>query len=75
MPAVTTPPRAPRHPHEHTEHGVPRPDPYHWMRDRDSPDLLAHLAAERAWYDSATGHLSSLVDALRSEMTAPSPRY
>ena len=26
-----TPPVAPREPFEHTEHGVARPDPYHWM--------------------------------------------
>ena len=25
------PPEAPREPFEHTEHGVARPDPYHWM--------------------------------------------
>jgi oligopeptidase B len=52
---------------------VRRPDPYHWMRDLDSPDLLAHLVAERGWYSSATGHLSSLVESLRSEMTRRVP--
>ena len=50
-----------------------RPDPYHWMRDRESAELLAHLEAERAWYDSATGHLGSLVDTLRQEMLARLP--
>ena len=43
------------------------------MRDRTSPDLLAHLDAERAWYESATGHLSSLVESLLSEMTSRVP--
>lgn len=43
------------------------------MRDRASPDLIAHLLAERAWYESATGHLSSLVETLRSEMTSRVP--
>jgi oligopeptidase B len=74
VPAVTSPPRATQQPHEHTEHGVRRPDPYHWMRDVDSPDLLAHLVAERLWYESATGHLSSLGETLRSEMTGRVPR-
>ena len=60
-------------PHEHTEHGVRRPDPYHWMRDVGSADFLAHLAAERRWYESATGHLSSLAESLRSEMTGRVP--
>jgi oligopeptidase B len=43
------------------------------MRSTDSPELLAHLAAERHWYESATGHLSSFVDALRSEMKSRVP--
>ena len=60
-------------PHEHTEHGVQRPDPYHWMRDHESPELLAYLANERRWYETATGHLSPLIDALRSEMKSRVP--
>jgi oligopeptidase B len=43
------------------------------MRNRSSPDLLAHLVAERSWYESATGHLSSLVESLLSEMTSRIP--
>ncbi len=43
------------------------------MRDLASPALLAHLDAERRWYDSATGHLLSLVRKLRSEMTSRVP--
>ena len=77
MPAVTStvpgPPIAPELPHEHTEHGVVRTDPYHWMRDHESPDLLAYLANERRWYESATGHLSPLIDAMRSEMKSRVP--
>ncbi len=73
MPRVTTPPQAPREPHEHTEHGVLRSDPYHWMRRTDDPALLAHLEAERLWYDTATGHLNSLVETLRSEMLSRVP--
>ncbi len=77
MPSVinqaTSPPQAPREPHEHTEHGVVRADAYHWMRRIDSPALLVHLEAERLWYDTATGHLSSLVETLRSEMLGRVP--
>ena len=43
------------------------------MRRADSPDLVAHLVAERRWYESATGHLSSFVDTLRSEMKSKVP--
>jgi oligopeptidase B len=43
------------------------------MRDVGSPDVLAHLAAERSWFDTATGHLDSLVGSLRAEMNARVP--
>ena len=66
------PPEARREPFEHREHGVARPDPYHWMRD-DTPELLAHLAAERGFYDSACAHLHSLVSTLRAEMVSRLP--
>lgn len=73
MPSVSTPPQAPREPYEHTEHGVVRPDPYHWMRNTEDPRLLAHLEAERLWYDTASGHLNSLVETLQSEMLGRVP--
>lgn len=43
------------------------------MRRVDDPAFLSHLATERRWYDSATGHLSPLVDELATEMTARVP--
>ena len=61
-----------REPFEHREHGVSRPDPYHWMR-HTTPELLAHLAAERGFYDSACAHLHSLVSTLRAEMVSRLP--
>ncbi len=67
------PPEAPRRPFEHTEHGVVRPDPYQWLRDVGAPDVLAHLATERSFYDIATGHVASLVEELRSEMVQRTP--
>ena len=71
---VETPPEAPRRPYDHTEHGVTRPDPYHWMRDVDSPELVSHLVAERTWYDASTGHLGPLIDSLRAAMATRVPR-
>ena len=38
-----------------------------------TPPLLAHLAAERAFYDSACAHLDSLVSTLRAEMVSRLP--
>jgi oligopeptidase B len=69
----TGPPQAPREPHEHVEHGVVRSDPYFWMRRVESAELRTHLEAERLWYDTATGHLSSLVETVRSEMLGRVP--
>lgn len=63
---------APREPFEHTEHGVVRSDPYHWM-GTTTPGLLDHLALERSFYDSSCAHLGSLVSDLTDEMTARVP--
>ncbi|HEX5861018.1 MAG TPA: oligopeptidase B, partial [Nocardioides sp.] len=70
---MTSPPEAPRRPHQHTEHGVVRDDPYHWLRDAGASEVLAHLAAERRWYDVATGHLSSLTEDLLAETVRRTP--
>lgn len=67
-----TPPAAPQVPYEHTEHGVSRPDPYRWMAD-GGDRLLAHLAAERGFYDSSTAHLAPLVAELTAEMVGRVP--
>ena len=70
------PPVARRAPHDHVLHGVTRPDPYAWMSPADGehpPELLAHLAAERGWYDVATSHLFSWASVVRSEMVARVP--
>jgi oligopeptidase B len=72
VPRPTTPPTAPRTPYTHTEHGVRRPDPYHWMRG-DADRLLEHLVAERAFYDASCVHLDSLTSALRAEMLSRLP--
>jgi len=72
VPTPTGPPSAAREPYEHVAHGVRRSDPYHWMRRLDA-GVLAHLTAERVWYDAATAHLSPLVRTLRAEMTGRVP--
>ncbi len=64
----SAPPKAPEQPHDHTEHGVTRHDPWFWMHEAEAPAVRDHLRAERAWYDAAVAHLHSLVADLRSEM-------
>ncbi len=44
-----------------------RSDPWAWMAE-ETPALLAHLAAERAWYETSCAHLRYLVSTLRAEM-------
>jgi len=43
------------------------------MRDRDDPDLLAYLNAERAYYDATTASLDPLRQQLLAEMVARVP--
>jgi oligopeptidase B len=75
MPArpALEPPAAPRTADAHTEHGVVRPDPYRWLADVDDPAVLAHLTAERAFYDASCSHLEPLTSALRAEMLSRLP--
>jgi oligopeptidase B len=58
---------APREPFEHAEHGVTRPDPYHWMH-AGTPALIEYLSAERSFHGSVVAHLHPLVSTLESEM-------
>ncbi|MFN8195131.1 MAG: prolyl oligopeptidase family serine peptidase [Nocardioidaceae bacterium] len=70
MTSTPQPPQARAEAFAHTEHGVTRPDPYAWMRESDSPEVIAHLVAERAFFDVSCTHLNSLVAALQAEMVS-----
>ena len=76
-PTPTGPPsRAPHEPHEHVAHGVraTRSVPLDAPPSRRAPpELLAHLAAEREWYDVATGHLGPLVHGAALRDDGPGP--
>jgi oligopeptidase B len=71
--AGTLPPVAARREVVHELHGVERVDAYAWLRDTASPDVMAHLEAERAYYDVATQHLRPNVKTLSQEMSARLP--
>ena len=51
---MPSPPLAEQQPHIHTEHGVERPDPYYWLRDRKNPKVIAYLEAENAYVAKQT---------------------
>ena len=70
---VSGPPPAPRMPYTRTEHGVARSDPYHWLAAVGDPAVLAHLTAERAFYDASSLHLEPLTSALRAAMLSRLP--
>ena len=71
----TTPPVATRKPHSFTHHGVTVDDPYAWLRDPGypevtDPEILAHLAAENAWFEARMAPHQPLIDGLFTEMRA-----
>jgi oligopeptidase B len=51
------------------EHDV-RIDPWFWLRERDDPEVLAHLEAENAYTREAVAHLSGLRRALYDEIVS-----
>ncbi len=77
IPSSSTDPQPPVAPLGHTVHslhGVERLDPYAWMRDTSTPDALAYLAAERAYYDAASATLVPFAAELAEEMIARLPQ-
>ena len=69
------PPVAQKRPFTYSRHGITVEDPYAWLRDAgypvvDDADVLAHLAAENAWFESQMAPHEPLVDELFTEMRA-----
>ncbi|MGD9956723.1 MAG: hypothetical protein AB7V23_11690, partial [Candidatus Nanopelagicales bacterium] len=54
-------------------HGTEGVDPYSWIADPDDPEVLAHLGAERGYYDARTSGLAGVRDVLAAEMRARLP--
>jgi oligopeptidase B len=49
-------------------HGYVRRDEFHWLRDRDDPDVMAYLRAENAYADSMLSSSRKLREKLYREM-------
>ena len=64
----TAPPTAARRPVTTTHHGHERTDEYDWLRDKDDPEVIAHLEAENAWTAARTEHLAGLRAAIFDEI-------
>jgi oligopeptidase B len=61
-------PAAPKRPHEIVQHGQKRIDDYYWMRDKDDPETLKYLRAEKDYLEEAMRHTEPLQERLFSEM-------
>lgn len=64
------PPVAKRGNHRREHHGDVFIDPYEWLRDKDDPEVIAHLEAENAYTDDATAHLEPLRQKIFDEIKA-----
>ncbi|NLS09775.1 S9 family peptidase [Nesterenkonia sp. MY13] len=63
-----TPPQAKKVPTQRTHHGDTVTDPYEWLRDKESPEVIEHLHAENAYTESVTSDQESLRQAIFDEI-------
>ena len=64
------PPVAKRGNHRREHHGDVFIDPYEWLRDKENPEVIAHLEAENAYAEVATAHLEPLRQKIFDEIKA-----
>ena len=62
------PPVAAKRPSTRAFHGREFVDDYEWLRDKDNPEVVAHLEAENAYTDAQTSAWSGLVDDVYNEI-------
>ncbi len=66
--ATPKPPRAREVAHPRVLHGDRFDDRWFWLRERDSPEVLAHLAAENAYAEAMTAASRPLAEQLYGEL-------
>src|SRR3954464_4328980 len=67
-PAVAVPPVAARKPKVLTKFGDRRVDPYFWLREKESPEVIAYLEAENAYASAVMQPLEAFREKLYGEM-------
>jgi oligopeptidase B len=67
-PNVAKPPVAARKAKTVGLHGDKIEDPYFWLREKENPELLAHLKAENAYTDAVMAPFKRFEDSLYQEM-------
>ena len=67
---MTTPAphRLPAGPQPSPRHGDDRVDEWYWLREKDSPEVIAHLEAENAYTEALTAHTAKLRETLFEEI-------
>ena len=65
---MLNPPTAAQRPHAITRHGDTRVDPYYWLMDRESEEVLSYLRAENEYLAQELAPLKTLEDELFSEI-------
>ncbi|GAB2498315.1 S9 family peptidase [Promicromonospora xylanilytica] len=65
---ATTPPSTARRPTARTFHGDTVTDDYEWLRQKDDPEVVAHLEAQNAWTLARQEHLAPLRQTLFDEI-------
>jgi oligopeptidase B len=63
-----TPPVAPRKDHTQVWHGRTFVDPYYWLREKSSPEVVKYLETENAYTEATTADLKPFTEALYAEM-------
>ncbi len=63
-------PVAQKIPEKLAKHGDIRTDYYYWMKDRENPEVIAHLQAENVYYNTLTAHTKDFQNRLFDEMKA-----
>ncbi|HSH08970.1 MAG TPA: hypothetical protein VK995_01185, partial [Oceanipulchritudo sp.] len=62
------PPQALEFPVKHRDHDFVREDPWHWLREREDPRVLAHLEAENAYTEAVMAAAGDLPEKLYAEL-------
>ena len=60
MTTSSHPPLAPKVPTERIHHGDTFVDDYEWLREKENPDVVAHLKAENAYMEEVTADQEKL---------------
>jgi oligopeptidase B len=66
--AEANPPLAPEIPHEITEAGHTRNDPFFWLREKAHPAVLKYLQAENRYTETTLKHTEKLRNTIYHEM-------